>query len=265
MTTSGAVTLFSALSYSDCWQCPIIAGPDGALWFTEVTLTATGSLAKVGRITTTGVLTEWARQPGIGWGITVGPDGNVWSASQGYWPGDPTEPDLIAQIVLTNHDTTKPISQLAQLPAAEPDANFTVQWSGTDLGSGVRDFTIYVSDNGASFTPWVKQTAARQLIFPGVAGHTYGFYSIARDFALNHEDAKIAAEATTQVAATVPGDLNGDGMVNCTDLAIVKASMGKRTGQAGFDPRADINRDGAVDVRDLAFVSQLLPPGTRCP
>ena len=46
----------------------------------------------------TGVLTEWARQPGLSLGITVGPDGNVWSASQGYRPGDPTEPDLIAQL-----------------------------------------------------------------------------------------------------------------------------------------------------------------------
>ena len=67
-----------------------------------------------------------------------------------------------------------------------------------DQGSGVRDFTIYLSDNGASFTPWVKQTAAHQFIFPGVAGHTYGFYSTARDFALNQEDGKIGAETTTR-------------------------------------------------------------------
>jgi hypothetical protein len=29
----------------------------------------------------------------------------------------------------------------------------------------------------------------------------------------------------------VPGDLNGDGIVNCADLAIIKASFGKRVGQ----------------------------------
>lgn len=60
------------------------------------------------------------------------------------------------------------------------------------------------------------------------------------------------------------GDVNGDGSVNCADLAIVKASMGKRTGQAGFDPRADVNRDGVVDIRDLSAVSQRLPTGTTC-
>ena len=44
--------------------------------------------------------------------------------------------------------------------------------------------------------------------------------------------------------------------INCDDLAIVKASFGKKTGQTGFDPRADVNGDGAVNVLDLAAVSQ---------
>jgi hypothetical protein len=61
------------------------------------------------------------------------------------------------------------------------------------------------------------------------------------------------------------GDLNLDGKVDCADLAIIKASFGKRKGQPGFDPRADVNGDGVVDVRDLAFVSQKVPLGTRCP
>ena len=63
----------------------------------------------------------------------------------------------------------------------------------------------------------------------------------------------------------VPGDLNGDRKVDCADIAIVKASFGKRRGQPGFDARADVNNDGVVDVRDLAFVSQKLPAGTKCP
>jgi hypothetical protein len=59
-------------------------------------------------------------------------------------------------------------------------------------------------------------------------------------------------------------DLNGDGVVNCADLAIVKASFGRKSGQPGFDPRADVNGDGVVDVKDLAAVSQQLPAGTTC-
>jgi len=63
----------------------------------------------------------------------------------------------------------------------------------------------------------------------------------------------------------VPGDLNGDGVVNCADLAVVKASFGKKAGQPGFDPRADVNADGIVNILDLSFVAKQLPTGTTCP
>jgi hypothetical protein len=61
------------------------------------------------------------------------------------------------------------------------------------------------------------------------------------------------------------GDINGDGVVSCGDVTVVKRSFGKRTGQSDFDVRADVNFDGVVDVRDLAIVTQKLPAGTRCP
>ena len=66
------------------------------------------------------------------------------------------------------------------------------------------------------------------------------------------------------IIVTIPGDVNGDGIVNCTDIDIVKASFGKKAGQPGFDPRADINHDGIVNIYDLAFVARQLPTGTTC-
>jgi hypothetical protein len=60
------------------------------------------------------------------------------------------------------------------------------------------------------------------------------------------------------------GDVDGDGQVTCSDIGIVKASFGKRTGQAGFDARADYNKDGVVDVRDLTYETQHLPKGLSC-
>ncbi len=63
----------------------------------------------------------------------------------------------------------------------------------------------------------------------------------------------------------VLGDVSGDGVVNCTDIAIVKASLGRRINQSGFDSRADLNRDGVVDIRDLTAVSRQLPSGLVCP
>ena len=60
------------------------------------------------------------------------------------------------------------------------------------------------------------------------------------------------------------GDVNADGAVNCADIALVRAAFGKRTGQAGFDPRADVTGDGVIDARDLNYVSQRATPGLSC-
>jgi len=60
------------------------------------------------------------------------------------------------------------------------------------------------------------------------------------------------------------GDVNGDGSISCADLSIVRASLGKRAGQPGFDPRADVNGDGVVDIRDMAAVSKNVPAANTC-
>jgi hypothetical protein len=60
------------------------------------------------------------------------------------------------------------------------------------------------------------------------------------------------------------GDLNGDGVVDCGDLAIVRAALGTSAGQPGFNPVADVNGDGVVDVRDLAYISQRLQSQRNC-
>jgi len=70
---------------------------------------------------------------------------------------------------------------------------------------------------------------------------------------------------TLTATGGILGDVNGDGVVNCTDMAIVKASFGKKVGQLGFDPRADVNGDGVVNVLDLSIVARQLPAGTTCP
>jgi Dockerin type I domain len=72
-------------------------------------------------------------------------------------------------------------------------------------------------------------------------------------------------QSTLNGLPTVPfGDLNGDGLVNCADIAIIKASFGKKVGQAGFDIRADVNGDGVVNILDLSAEARLMPTGTVC-
>ena len=65
-------------------------------------------------------------------------------------------------------------------------------------------------------------------------------------------------------AGSTPGDVSGNGAVDCADIAIVRTAFGRQTDQPGWDARGDVDTDGIIDVRDLAFVSQQLPAGTRC-
>jgi hypothetical protein len=99
-------------------------------------------------------------------------------------------------------DNTAPVSQVQPLPPTQSIATFTVQWTGSDLGSGISDFTIYVSHAGGPFTKWLNQTTALAATYTGVTGHTYGFYSIARDFVGNVENSKTAAEATITITGS---------------------------------------------------------------
>jgi YD repeat-containing protein len=99
-------------------------------------------------------------------------------------------------------DVEPPISVVASLPPVSQTAAIPVSWSGTDYagGPGIADYSIYVSDNGGSFTPWLLDTTDKSATFLGQYGHTYGFYSVATDIAGYREAAPTAAQATTTVA-----------------------------------------------------------------
>jgi hypothetical protein len=107
---------------------------------------------------------------------------------------------------LNTLDVDTPVSAVTALPATEVSsagqATFNVSWSGTDVGSGVANYTIYVSTNGGAFTPWLVETTQTSAAYTGTVGNTYSFYSIATDAAGNVETPKTAAEATTQVVPT---------------------------------------------------------------
>jgi hypothetical protein len=100
---------------------------------------------------------------------------------------------------LNTLDNTPPTSNVVALPGTVWTTGFTVSWTGTDVGSGIQDYSIYVSDNGGPFTPWLVNTASMSATYTGQYGHTYSFYSVARDLVGNVEAAKTAAEASTEV------------------------------------------------------------------
>jgi hypothetical protein len=96
-----------------------------------------------------------------------------------------------------------------------------------------------------------------ELRFPGLRGLAVCIVVLALAAAPALPAAALAA------ALSVPGDANGDGVVNLFDLVII--SRAQNTGASAADARADVNGDGTVDVLDLVFVGLRLaavPPAT---
>lgn len=57
----------------------------------------------------------------------------------------------------------------------------------------------------------------------------------------------------------VPGDVNGDGLVNMVDLLLLASAFGSHTGDPNYSPAADLTGDGAVDVIDLLTLADHWP------
>ena len=86
MTTAGAFTTFKVPRINGSTD-DIVAGPDGNLWFT---LDGTDTGTEIGRITTSGVITEFSFPAPLSSnylylsGIATGPDGNLWFTFDNY-------------------------------------------------------------------------------------------------------------------------------------------------------------------------------------
>ncbi len=68
-------------------------------------------------------------------------------------------------------DTTAPVSKVASLPAWQVaksgKATFNLSWSGTDVGSGIALYSIYVSDNGGKYKPLLMNTTLKTTTYAG--------------------------------------------------------------------------------------------------
>jgi virginiamycin B lyase len=119
----------------------IVRGPDGALWFTD------SGVARIGRITTSGVV-SYVSLPGSGVDLTVGSDGNLW-VSQGIGGG-------ILRVTAQGSATRYPV------PGAigqTPDAGWLVT---------ARDGNVWFGDPTNDAVGWISpQGDAHEYQVPG--------------------------------------------------------------------------------------------------
>jgi virginiamycin B lyase len=109
------------------WPREIVAGRDGALWFTEY------KSGLIGRITTGGAITRFPSRVRDPWGIAAGPDGALWYTG---WDG-------IGRITTDGQVTTYPLADTsARGIAAGPDG---AMWftNGRSIGRITMDGTMH--------------------------------------------------------------------------------------------------------------------------
>jgi hypothetical protein len=57
-------------------------------------------------------------------------------------------------------------------------------------------------------------------------------------------------------ATLLPGDLNGDNVINLADFSLFAAAYGSDPTSPNWNPNADLNCDGSVDISDFALLAQ---------
>ena len=153
-----------------------------------------------------------------------------------------TQPPLNTPSIFNTIDAgTGLTSTVAALPAFQASTSIPVSWSGVDgsTGSAISGFTIYVSDNGGAFAPWLTDTLLTQATYMGQAGHTYAFYSIATDNAGNEQATPSSAQASTTI------DL-APSFTSANATAFVVGTMGSFTLTANGAPTPTFTESGAL-------------------
>ncbi|HET9325515.1 MAG TPA: T9SS type A sorting domain-containing protein [Candidatus Eisenbacteria bacterium] len=112
--------------------------------------------------------------------------------------------EAILTPVWTNaFDATPPTSAVGALPAVTQTLSIPVTWGGNDAGSGVKDYTIHVSVDGGPDSVWLDRVPQTSGYFSGAPGHSYAFYSVARDSTLLTETAPGEPDAQTTISSSV--------------------------------------------------------------
>ncbi len=142
-------------------------------------------------------------------------------------------------------------------------STLTLQWQGIEQpspgGSWVRWYTLRKAVNGGSFAPVSVNTpnvSAQVTLSEFCSSVTYGIDGV--DLAGNP-----STMDTLPFTVTLPGDVNGDGVVDQLDIAAVEAAFGVRSGASGYHAPLDLNSDQIINAADLLWLYRHL--GDRCP
>jgi hypothetical protein len=152
-------------------------------------------------------------------------------------------------------DTIAPSIKLVEQVPSRAKGPFVVRtavFDGVTSDRGYDDdgvFLVYAVGGGKPQTvemAWSGNSLWRGVIPAQDACSTVEYFVRARDVSGNESTSPIKSFVTAG-SCGIPGDLNGDGVVNAADLATLLNAWGK-------DGPADLNGDGTVNAQDMAIL-----------
>jgi len=112
----------------------------------------------------------------------------------------PIETPMVTNTV----DLIAPSSAVNALPSRSA-STFTVSWAGTDSGSGIATYDVYMNQDSGALTLWLTGTTATSASFNGAVDVTYGFTCVARDHVgLVEAGPRSTLDTSTRVVSATP-------------------------------------------------------------
>lgn len=150
-----------------------------------------------------------------------------------------------ALVSSTLADTTKPTTPTGLASPSKTTTTVSLTWTASTDDVAVTNYQVLRNgvQVGTSATPSFTDVGLTQ-------GTAYSYTVTASDAAGNVSTATAPLVVTT---ISKPGDVNGDGLVNISDLSILAAHFGQ-SGQTRST--GDLDGNGAVNIFDLSVLAQ---------
>jgi hypothetical protein len=125
--------------------------------------------------------------------------------------------------------------------------------SVADLGSYVETFNVTAWANAAIIGTQIVTLASGNsstITFTwNTKGFPYGNYTISANTTLAYATPFLKAPA--QIEVTIPGDVDGNRVVNILDVVKITSIYGMKQGNPKFNPNCDIDGDGKITILDV--------------
>jgi parallel beta-helix repeat protein len=159
-------------------------------------------------------------------------------------------------VLMDNNHTLK-----AVFAYSPPPPSLTASISPLSASILVGQSVTFTSAVSGGYTPYSYQWYLNGNPVAGATSNTWTFTPTTSGIYYIHlkvTDNVGNVENSNHSNVTVVGpDINGDGKVDMTDIAIAGRAFGAVPGDARWNPLADVNLDGKVDLRDIALTAKM--------